>query len=109
MRELNLPTLDYRRKRSDMIQVFKIIHQADDIKAGVFFNFAVNSGTRGQCLKFAKPKAHKSIHSNSFGHCTISTWNDLPQNVVTCSTVNSFKSQLDKSWVHKGLNLSDVY
>ncbi|WAR26475.1 hypothetical protein MAR_012179, partial [Mya arenaria] len=109
LKELNLPTLDYRRKRFDMIQVFKIIHEVDDINASVFFNFADNSGTRGHCLKLAMPKAHKSIRLNSFGHRTISIWNGLPHNIVTCSTVNSFKSQLDKLWAHKRFDLSDVY
>ncbi|WAR21886.1 hypothetical protein MAR_015860, partial [Mya arenaria] len=101
LKELNLPTLDYRRKRFDMT--------IDDINASVFFNFADNSGTRGHCLKLAMPKAHKSIRLNSFGHRTISIWNGLPHNIVTCSTVNSFKSQLDKLWAHKRFDLSDVY
>ena len=37
--ELNLSTLDYRRKRFDIIQVFKIIHKIDDIDMNVFFSF----------------------------------------------------------------------
>ena len=35
--ELNLSTLDYRRKRYDIIQVFKIIHEIDDIDMSKFF------------------------------------------------------------------------
>ena len=34
--ELNLPTLDYRRKRLDIIQVFKIVHKIDDIDMSTF-------------------------------------------------------------------------
>ena len=107
--ELNLPSLDYRRKRFDMIQVFKIIHKIDDIDTSTFFNFADNSGTRGHCLKLAKPKAHKSLRLNSFGHRTISVWNNLPQDIVTCKTINSFKTQLDKLWSHKRFDTSEVY
>ncbi|WAR24442.1 YJMC-like protein, partial [Mya arenaria] len=87
-----------------MIQVFKIIHEVDDINASVFFNFADNSGTRGHCLKLAMPKAHKSIRLNSFGHRTISIWNGLPHNIVTCSTVNNM-------YVHdiqSGITVSDA-
>ena len=35
--ELNLPTLDYRRKRFDIIHVFKIVHKIDDIDMSTFF------------------------------------------------------------------------
>ena len=34
--ELNLSTLDYRRKRYDIIQVFKIVHNIDDIDMNRF-------------------------------------------------------------------------
>ena len=110
--ELNLPSMDYRRKRFDMIQVFKIIHKIDDIEAGIFFDYAENSGTRGHCLKLAKPKAHKahkSVCLHSFGHRTVSVWNNLPQDIVTCDTVNSFKSRLDKFWRDTRFDISEMY
>ena len=44
LKELNLPSLDYRRKRYDLIQVFKIIHNIDDANIEDFFTFAGNSG-----------------------------------------------------------------
>ena len=34
--ELNLPTLDYRRKSFDIIQVFKIVHKIGDIDMSTF-------------------------------------------------------------------------
>ena len=40
--ELNLSTLEYRRKRYDIIQVFKIIHKIDDIDMSKFFTFTDN-------------------------------------------------------------------
>ena len=54
--ELNLSTLDYRRKRFDIIQVFKIkhVHKIDDIDMNVFFSFAVNTQLRGHNLKLKK-------------------------------------------------------
>lgn len=33
--ELNLPTLEYRRKRGDLIHMFKIIHGIDDISCEI--------------------------------------------------------------------------
>ena len=36
--ELNLSTLEYRRRRYDIIQVFKIIHEIDDIDMSKFLH-----------------------------------------------------------------------
>ena len=36
--ELNLSTLEYRRKRYDIIQEFKIIHKIDDIDMSKFLH-----------------------------------------------------------------------
>ena len=45
--ELGLPSLEYRRLRADVIEVYKIIHQIDKINIDKFFTFAQNAGTRG--------------------------------------------------------------
>ena len=44
--ELNLPTLPYRRRGADLIQVFKIIKGIDDIPIDNFFQIS-ESTTRG--------------------------------------------------------------
>lgn len=109
LRELNLPSLDFRRKRFDMIQVFRIVHNIDDISMTTFFTFADNSGTRGHNLKLFKPKARKSLRQNSFGNRTVSTWNNLPHELVNTTSVNAFKAGLDKLWKNKRFDTSEVY
>ena len=49
--ELNLAALGYRRKRFDIIQVFKIIYHFDDVDPSNYCSFGDNSGIRGHCLK----------------------------------------------------------
>ena len=109
LQALNLPSLDYRRKQFDMIQVFKILHGIDDIDMNIFFKFAGDGGTRGHTLKLTKARAKKSSRLNSFSIRTISTWNALPQDVVSSGTVNSFKSKLDKLWCANRFDVSEVY
>ena len=46
LNELNLPTLLCRRKRADIIQVFKIMKGIDDIPFAEFFQIS-ESSTRG--------------------------------------------------------------
>ena len=88
--ELNLSTLDYRRKRFDIIHVFKIIHKIDDIDMNVFFSFDENTQLRGHNLKLKKPRANKSIRANSYALRNIPVWNSLPPDTVNSKTVVEF-------------------
>ena len=47
---LGLPTLEYRRLRADMIQVYRIIHGIDNLNINTFFQFNPSS-TRGHNYK----------------------------------------------------------
>jgi hypothetical protein len=52
LRALNLPTLDHRRQRGDMIQVFKLIHKIDDFDYEKLFKLSVtNHEIRGHIYK----------------------------------------------------------
>ena len=64
--ELNLTTLDYRRKRFDISQAFKIIRNIDDIDMNIFFTYTDNDHLRRHNLKLSKPCANKSSRLNSF-------------------------------------------
>ena len=90
--ELNLSTLDYRRKRYDIIQVFKIVHNIDDIDMNRFFTFTENNQLRGHNLKLNKPRVNKSIRLNSFAMRNIPVWNNLPSEAVNSKTVLEFKT-----------------
>jgi len=68
IKALNLPSLEYRRKRFVMIQVYRLIHKKDHENMSTFFNFAGNSGTRGHSLKLHKPKAQ-----NLYGSTLLAT------------------------------------
>ena len=107
--ELNLSTLDYRRNRYDIIQVFRIIHEIDDIGMSKFFTFTDNSQLRGHNLKLNKPRVNKSIRLNSFAMRTIPVWNSLPSEIVNSKTVLEFKTKLDKLWKNSRYDLSEIY
>ena len=78
LRELNLPTLYYRRNRYDLIQLFKIIAHIEDTdvaKFGLEFN---DNNTRGHIFKLQKPRCNKSFRQLSFSVRCIDDWNRLP-------------------------------
>ena len=100
LRSLGLPSLYYRRRRGDMIMVFKIIHGRVDLDPDAFFTRASMQVTRGHPWKLAKPRASSRIRRNAFGVRSINDWNGLPLEVVGSETLAQFKSRLDAHWSH---------
>ena len=60
-----LPTLEYRRLRADVIQVYKILNQIDHVDIDKFFNMSELS-TRGNSLKIFKPRSRLKVRSSVF-------------------------------------------
>ena len=95
LRALKLPTLFYRRKRSDLIQVFQIIKIIDKIDTANFFTYDVCITRRNNNFKLYKPRSEKSLKQHSFSHRIINDWNELSNKVTGGNTVNSFKAALE--------------
>ena len=95
---LKLDSLAFRRRRTDMIQVFRIIRQIDNIDISNFFELNTDLRTRGHSYKLKKPRALHNLRNNSFALRIINDWNGLRESTVNCTTVNSFKSQLAMEW-----------
>lgn len=108
LRELNLPTLDYRRKRGDLIHLFKMIHGYHDIDSSKLFSFNENT-TRGHMYKISKPRCQKSLRLNAFPARCIDNWNRLPADLVNLEKVDSFKNKLDIVWRDIRFDVSEVY
>ena len=55
LKTLGLPTLEYRRERSDMIQVYKLKNNTDKVDKSIFFTMAtivqLPEATQESCLK----------------------------------------------------------
>ena len=100
LQKLKLPTLEYRRSRADMLQVYKIMHGLDDLNIEDLF-ILNNQQTRGNSLKIYKPQSRLNIRQNSFPIRVINDWNSLPENIVNAPTLNTFKNRLDKQWVNR--------
>ncbi len=96
---LGLPTLEYRRLRADMIQVYKILNGIDLANKDKLFTMNAYHATRGNTQKLFKKRARTEIRKNVFGYRVVDTWNGLPSSVITAPSVNSFKSKLNKHWL----------
>ena len=99
LKYLKLDSLFFRRRRSDMIQVFRIVHNVDNINLNDFFTFNNDSITRGHVFKFKKVRVSHKLRQNTFSVRTINDWNNLKEETVTCKTVDAFKNHLSAEWM----------
>ena len=90
----DLLTLEDRRLRGDLIQVFKILKGFHMVNYQDFFELDQDTSRRGHTLKLVKPRARLDIRNNFFSYRILNSWNKLPTDVVNCLTVNSFKNKL---------------
>ncbi|XP_069129154.1 uncharacterized protein [Argopecten irradians] len=96
LRSLGLPSLEYRRKRSDLIQMFKIINNIDKVDKDKLFTMSPITFTRGHSKKILKPVSRLEVTKHGFNSRIVDIWNSLPENVVSAKSVNSFKSRLNQ-------------
>ena len=59
--------------------------------------FELNTSvTRGNSLMVNKPRSRLNIRYNNFNQRVINAWNQLPERVISSTTVNGFKNNLDR-------------
>ena len=95
LRILNLPSLNYRRLRGDMISLYQITRHNSDSSLLDLFQPALTTSTRGHNFKYFKPRCNTRYRSNFFSYRTIDNWNNLPSYIVNADSINSFKNLLD--------------
>ena len=95
LKVLNLTTLEYRRERADLIQVFKIIKGIDRIDVNTFFTMTTDSRTRGHKFKIQKLRSRLNIRKYFFTNRIVDSWNSLPECVIEVETVDAFKNRLE--------------
>ena len=99
LKQLNLPSLHYRRRRGDMILVYQILTGKVRIEPSRLFTLApADQGTRGHSLKIGKPAANKVVRQNFFSVRVVNPWNSLPEEVISAASTNEFKNKLDNHW-----------
>ena len=99
LRRLKLPCLEHRRKRGDVIEVYKYLHGFYTVSRPDFHVARnVMRSTRGNSLKLQKPRHHLNVQGNYFANRVVNLWNSLLDKVVTAPSVDPFKRRLDKHW-----------
>ena len=105
LQALKLPSLLHRRRRGDMIQVYKIVNNKERIETSGLFSLNTSTATRGHNWKLFKPVAQKDARIHTFSVRVINDWNNLPETVVNADSVNTFKNRLDAHWMDEQYTL----
>jgi len=92
---LQLWSLEERRNRSDLIEVYKMMHGFTDVPVSTFFQTAAESCTRGHSMKLVKSHCHTDSRLYFFSHRVVTRWNILSQEIVSAPSVNSFERHLN--------------
>ena len=96
LKQLNLPSLAYRRLRGDLIETYKLTHNLYNMDPESFFQFDNSTRTRGHRYKIRKQASRLEVRKNYFGLRIVNVWNSLPEAVVEAPSVNAFKNRVDK-------------
>ena len=102
LRQTRLVTLEARRTRADITEVFKIMKGLEGLNREDFFEMEVDKRTRGHTLKILKRGARLDCRKYSFSQRVVNNWNALPAEAVSCTTVNSFKGKIAPLIQHIG-------
>jgi hypothetical protein len=89
---LGLTSLEMRRERGDMIEVFKILKGLVKVKQDRFFQLRNDYRLKGHSLILKKQYSRLNVRKNSFALRVVTPWNKLPEKVVQSVSVLDFKN-----------------
>ena len=101
LKELGLQSLEERRIRYDMIQVFKLMHNYDDVDRRQFFQTAEEESVRVtrqsfDALNILTTRCRTEVRRNFFTNRVAEKWNKLPEYIKRARNIKIFKSLYDK-------------
>ena len=94
--KLGIWSLEERRNRADLLQVFQMFKGVSSIPFNQFFTFSNSTSTRGHSAKISKSRSSLDIRRFFFSERVVNRWNLLQQNDIESATLNSFKNRLQQ-------------
>ena len=90
-----LTTLEIRRIRGDLIEVYKILNGLEKINPDSMFTRFTYNNTRCHTMKLEKKHVLLDSRKYFFTQRVIDYWNALPQTAIDAESINHFKDQLN--------------
>ncbi len=95
LQRLQLFSLACRRIRNDLICMYEIMHGLLDFLYDVVFAAPTRIGLRGHTFKIHQQRCKTRRHQHAFSVRVLPYWTKLPEEIVTATSVETFKFQLD--------------
>ena len=96
---MRLTSLETRRLRADLLEVYKIVNGLEGLSEKDFFEGRRRRegacGTRSNSHSFFKKRCRVDLVKYSFANRVVSEWNRLPNSVIEARGINAFKGKLD--------------
>ena len=83
-------SLETRRVRGDLIEVFKIMKWFDNVNSGNFFSLS-DFKFRSHSLKLSKPRFNLNVCKFNFTNREVDVCSRLDQSVIDSGTIYTFK------------------
>ena len=96
LRNLGLWSLEERRNRMDLLEVFKMKSGSSAVPFNTFFVIDTQQRTRGHTWKIVKQRNNLDVRKYFFSSRVVDRWNKLRQTDIDCESINGFKNKLDK-------------
>ena len=102
LKEAGMISLEERRQRGDMIQVYKILSKKEDVDPGIWFERLEEHRGEGIRTRHSaglynvrQQACNYDVRKNFFSQRVCNSWNALPDHVKAATSVNMFKNQYD--------------
>ena len=92
--QLGLWTLEERRHRADLLEVFRMYKGLSLTPFCRYFRLSHVNNTKGHSAKFLKNRCSLDLRRFFFSERVIDRWNSLPQHVIDSASINAFKNTI---------------
>ena len=94
LQELNLDSLEQRRKQQRLSMMYKIVNELVDINQDRYLQKAQTRTRGSHSSKFQTISTRTDTFKYSFFPRTIVDWNSLPNNILESPSLSTFKERL---------------
>lgn len=102
LKQLDMFSLRYRRLRGDLIEVFKFVQDPEERYLSDLFTFNRNDTVRGHQYKIILNHSRTRLRQSFFCRRVVKHWNQLPNEIVSSSSLGIFKTKLDNHFRELG-------
>ena len=92
--QLGLWSLEERRNRADLIEVFKMHQGLSKLSFGTFFEMTHSDRIRGHSLKLVKHRSRTDLRQHFFSERVVNWWNRLDENTIAAASLGVYKRKL---------------